>query len=193
MSPTSASLPYVAMILIALIFAGRIYIYKSRHLLRELSILTLLCLIIVSNQFSLVRLVGDGQRYKEFKLLANWYVANAKPGEKLGVYMFGIVKLFAPKHAEYITRLPKADNPSEFIKACYDNGITYVVWATREGLTDQHTGYQRLGLHKSIAVLREPKNIGPYQFITQVGSKKGFVNIFRLQKPNTQNDKAGKR
>lgn len=182
MSPTSASLPYVAMILVALFFAGRIYIYKSRCFLRELSILSVLCLIIVSNQFSLVRLVSDGQREKEFKLLANWYVANAKPGEKLAVYMAGIVRMFAPKHTEHIVGLPKADNPSEFIKACYEKDITYVVWATREGLRDSHWGYRRSGLHNNIAVLRTPENVGPYQFITQVGSKKGFVNIFRLQK-----------
>jgi hypothetical protein len=182
MSPTSASLPYVAMILVALIFAVRVFIYKARYFLRELSILALMCLVIVSNQFPLVRLVGDGQRDKEFKLLADWCVTNAKPGEKLGIYMAGTVKMFAPEHVEYIVGLPKADNPSEFIKNCYDRDITYVVWATREGLRDVHTGYRQLGLDKNIALLGKPKSTGPYQFITQVGWKRGYVNIFRLRR-----------
>ncbi len=140
-----------------------------------------MCLIIVSNQFVLVRLIGDGQQDKEFKLLADWFVANARPGEKMGVYMAGIVKMFAPKVAEYIVGLPKADSPEEFVKTCYDQNITYVVWATREGLRDDHTGYRQAGLHKNIKQLATPKNTGPYQFVTQVGSERGYVNIFRLQ------------
>jgi hypothetical protein len=181
MSPTSVSVPYVAMALVALIFAARVYVYKIRCLLRELSILALLCLIIASNQFTLVRLVGDGQRDKEFKQLASWYIDNAKPGEKLGVYMAGVVRIFAPKHAGYIVGLPKADNPSEFVKACYEEDITYVVWATREGVRGGHTGYKQLGLDKNIAALGEPRSIGPYQFIDRVGWKGGLVHIFRLR------------
>jgi len=183
MSPKSASLPYVAMILVGFVFVARILIYSPRHLLRELSILALVCLIIVSNQFTLVRLIGDGQTDKEFKQLADWYIANAQPGEKLGVYMHQVVKIFAPKYAEYIVGLPQADNPSEFVKACYEEGLVYVVWATREGAhKGQHTGYRRLGLEKNIDHLKEGRSIEPYQFVTQVGWKGGFVNIFRLRR-----------
>jgi len=182
-SPKSASLPWVAMVVVGLIFAGRIYIYRARYVVRELSILALMCLIIVSNQFMVVRLLGDGQQDKEFKQLADWYIDNAEPGEKLGVYMAGVVKMFAPRYTDHVVRLPQAESPSEFVKACYKEGITYVVWATREGLSDQHTGYKRFGLHKNIADLRTPKDVGPYQFVAQVGSKRGYVNIFRFRRP----------
>ncbi len=180
-SPRSVSLPFAAMLLVGLIFAGRIYIYRYKHLLREFSILALLCLIIVSNQFVLVRLLGDGQQDAEFKLLADWYIANAQPGEKMGVYMASVVKIFAPKYAENIVRLPEADSPSEFVKACQKQGITYVVWATREGLRDEHTGYRRIGLHKNIAHLQKPQDSEDYQFVTQVSAERGYVNIFRLR------------
>ena len=184
MSPKSASLPYVAIMLVGLIFAARIFIYRAGHFLRELSILAAACLIIVSNQFTLAPFLGDGQRDKEFKQLADWYIDNAKPGEKLGVYMFQVVRIFAPKHAENIIILPKADNQSEFVKACYEEDITYVVWATREGLhKGQHTGYRRLGLDKNIDHLKQGTSIEPYQFVAQVGWKGGYVNIFRLHKP----------
>ena len=183
MSPKSASLPYVAIMLVGLIFAARIFIYRARHFLRELSILALVCLIIVSNQFTLAPFLGDGQRDKEFKQLADWYIDNAKPGEKLGVYMFQVVRIFAPKYAENIVILPKADNQSEFVKACYEQDITYVVWATREGLRDDHSGYRQFGLHKNIAHLRTAKDIGPYQFVAKVGWEGGYVNIFRLHRP----------
>ena len=115
--------------------------------------------------------------------LAEWYIANAQPGEKLGIYMYRIVGLYAQKYAEYIVGLPQADSPEEFTEACYDEGITYVVWATREGLSDDHVKYRRFGLDKNIAHLRNPKTIGSYQFVTQVGWKGGYVNIFRLLRP----------
>jgi hypothetical protein len=182
-SPNSASLPWVAMVAVGLIFAGRIYIYKARYVARELSILALMCLIIASNQLTVVRLLGDGEKDQEFKQLADWYIDNAEPGEKLGVYMAGVVKMFAPRYADYIVRLPQADSPLEFVKACYKEDITYVVWATREGLSNQHTGYNRFGLDKNIAALRTAKDVGPYQFVAQVGSSRGYVNIFRLLMP----------
>ncbi|MCJ7728462.1 MAG: hypothetical protein MUO27_01055, partial [Sedimentisphaerales bacterium] len=72
---------------------------------------------------------------------------------------------------------------------------TYVVWATREGYSHgQHTGYQQLGLNKNIAFLDKPRSIGPYEFVTQLGSERGFVNVFRLrdrgeeQLPDASND-----
>jgi hypothetical protein len=188
-SPRSASLPFAAMLLVGLIFVCRIYIYRYRHLLREFSILALLCLVIVSNQFALVRLVGDGQQDAEFKLLADWYVENAKPGEKMGVYMASVVKIFAPKYAQDIVPLPAANSPEEFVKVCRELGLTYIVWATREGLRDDHTGYRRIGLHKNIAYLQKPQDSEDYQFITQVAAKRGYVNIFCLLKDQRTEDR----
>ena len=182
-SPRSASVPFVAMGVFALLLLVRMFFNKFKFILSSLVVMTIMCLVVVSNQFGLAQLLGDGQREQEFKLLADWYVANARPGEKLGVYMCGVVKIFAPKCAEYIAGLPKAENPSEFVKTCYENDITYVVWATREGLTSEHAGYRQLRLDTNIAMLREPKNIGPYEFVTQLGSQRGYVNVFRLRRP----------
>ena len=179
-SPPSASVPYVAIALIAVFFAVRLYIYRVRGLPREVTILALAAMFIVSNQFRLVRLVNDGQKEAEFKNLADWYAENAKPGEKMGLYMSAIVRMFAPEHAENIVSLPRAENPTEFVKACYDQNLTYVVWATREGFGN-HAAYRRIGLEKNIAQLRERKDNGPYKFVGQVGAKRGYVNIFRLQ------------
>ncbi len=187
-SPKSVSLPYVAMTLVAIIFAARLYIYKPGCFLRELAILAFVFLVIASNQFTLAALAGDGKQDEEFKLLANWFMANAKPDEKMGVYMARVVGIFAPKAAERIVPLPAADSPQDFIKTCYQQNITYVVWATREGMRDDHTGYRRFKLHENIAQLATPKNTGTYQFITQVGSERGYVNIFRLRPPKPEPD-----
>ncbi len=185
-SPKSASLPYVAMSLVGLIFAGRIFVYSPRHILRELSILTFVCLIIVSNQFALAGLVGDGQADKEFKLLADWYIANAKPGEKMLSTLPHVVRLYAPKHKDSLLQVGdiEADNPSDFIKKCYEEDITYVAWDSRLGLNPGNEYYKFWGL-KNIAILAQPKNIGPYEFITQIrANKRRFIYIFRLHKPS---------
>jgi hypothetical protein len=183
-SPTSVMLPYVSMLLVGIVVGVRLYVFKPVHFVREFAILAVVCLVIVSGQHLRVGLVGDGQRDSEFKNLADWYIANAKPGEKLGVYMAGVVKIFAPRYADSIVGLPKAGDPSEFIKACYDANITYVVWATREGYNPaNYDFYRQAGLDKNIARLSQAQNTGPYQFVDRVVSKRGFVNIFRLTKP----------
>ncbi|MBN2019738.1 MAG: hypothetical protein JW749_05880 [Sedimentisphaerales bacterium] len=182
-SPRAETLPYAAIGLVALVFVGRILFFCQRYFLRELSIVAIMCLIIVSNQFILIRTIGNGQKDREFKELADWYVANAKPGEKLGLYMAEVVRIFAQKYADDIVYLPKAENPEEFLNACYEQDITYVAWATREGLSNDHIDYKRMNLDRNIAMLMEPRNIGPYQFVGRVGSQRRFINVFRLLKP----------
>jgi hypothetical protein len=181
-SPRSASVPYVAMALVVLIFALRIYIYRVRYLLRELAILALLFLMIVSNQFQLAGTLRDGQKEKEFKLLADWYVAETEPGEKLALYMHGVVRMFAPRRSADIVPLPKADAPDEFIRACHEQGITYLVWASREGLSTDHTGYRQFKYDKNLAALARANSVGPYRFVKQVGWEEGWVRIFQLRR-----------
>lgn len=184
-SPASAYLPWIAIVLAGAVFAGRIYIYKPRQWMREICILAFFSLVVVSNQFTLAALVGDGQRDKEFKQLADWYIYNAEPGEKMGVYMHQVVGIFAQKYADDIVALPQADSPEEFTEACYQEDITYVIWATREGLMDYSVRYKKLGLDKNIAHLGNAQTQMPYQFITRVGWKGGYVNIFRLVRPGS--------
>jgi hypothetical protein len=182
-SPASASVPYVAIGLGIVIFAGRVYVYRSKQLAREISILAVLCLIVFSNQFRLVQLVSTGQKEVEFKQLAQWYLGNASPGQKMAVYMAGIVRMFAPERAGDIVRPPKADNPPAFVRACLEEDLTYLVWATREGRRGGHTGYKQLKLDQNMAMLGRPKNIGPFEFVDQIGTQSDYVNIFRLLRP----------
>jgi hypothetical protein len=180
-SPTSASVPYVTFGLAGLLLGVRTFAFKPRHLLQSTVILTVFALVVVSNQFMLVRMVGDGQTDKEFVDLAQWYSENSQPGEKLAVYMASTVRMFASKNAKYIVNLPKADSPAELVEACYEKDITYVVWATREGRSSDYPDYRAANLDKNIAFLEKPRSIGPYEFITQVGSRRGYVNVFRLR------------
>jgi hypothetical protein len=180
-SPDSASMPYVAMLAVGVIIVSRVLVEHPIQISRHLCAASMLCLVIASNQFVLVSLVGDGRREIEFKMLGEWFAANGKPGEKLAVYQ-NDTQLFAGKNAPNVVGFPKADTPEELVGKLRQQGITYVVWATREGYSHgQHTGYQQLGLDKTIAFLNKPQSIGPYEFVKQIGSEKGYVNVFRLK------------
>ena len=181
-SPASVSMPYVAMLVAGVIIAARILVEHPIHISRHLCVASMLCLVIASNQFVLVRLVGDGKREIEFKMLGEWFAANGKPDEKLAVYQ-NDTQLFAGKNAPNVVGFPKADSPDELVEKLRQQGITYVVWATREGYSHgEHTGYQQLGLDKNIAFLAKPQSIGPYQFVDRIGSERGYVHVFRLRK-----------
>jgi hypothetical protein len=180
-SPRSASMPYAAMAVVLLISIGRFYTGKIQVIPGTIAVMAVMGLMIVSNQFALVRLLGDGQREVEFRQLGEWFAKNAKPGEKMALYNCGTAQLFAGKYADNLTSFPKVDNPEQLTEELYKEGLTYVVWATREGMSTQHTGYKLLNLDKNLVMLSKPRSVGPYEFITQVGSDKGYVNIFRLK------------
>jgi hypothetical protein len=181
-SPTSASMPYVSMLLIGLITAMRLFEGRFKHIPGNFCVACVLCLVIASNQFNLSQLLGDGEREIEFKQLGEWFAANAGPGGKMAVYMDGPTRLYAGENAPNIVGFPKSVSPKDLVDKLRQLDVTYVVWATREGYSHgQHTGYQQLGLNKNIAFLDKPRSIACYEFVRQIGSERGFVNVFRLR------------
>ena len=185
-SRSSVSIPYVAMAVAVIIFAARRFVYKLKYSWRDLSILAVLSLVIVSNQFALAGVMGNGQRDIEFKYLLDWYHDNAKPGEKLALSV--AVFLSRMSSAELrpcfvATKDIEADNPADFVKACYEQGITYVVWDSRLGLIPKSRYYKMAKMY-NFAQLAKPADIGPYKFITQLrANKRRYVNVFRLRRP----------
>jgi hypothetical protein len=188
-SPRSVAIPYLAIAVVIIIIAARFYIEKiSRvsHLYREvlpraLTVLAVMSFVIVSNQFGLASVIGDGLKEYEFRQLGEWFAANGGPGEKIVVYNSGPAQLFAGKNAVNIVGFPKADNPKQLAEKLRADNVTYITWTTREGTTKQHPDYQLLGLDKNIPFLSKPRDIGCYEFVRQIGSNRGFINIFRLK------------
>jgi len=181
-SPKSRSVPYVASAIIGAILVVRLFFYGDRYVWPGLAISSLMCMIVVSNQFTLVRAVGNGQRDIEFKLLADWYLENADPGEKLLTTLAGTVAILAPgcKDSFIATEKFTARSPADFVAQCHENNITYVAWDSRVGL--RNTGlYYRLWGIKNIAMLAKPETTGPYEFVTQIrANERQFINVFRL-------------
>jgi hypothetical protein len=183
-SPTSATMPYVAMLTVAIIIVIRM-LTEPRPVIgrvpRHLCAAFVMCLVIASNQFPLAQLLGDGKREIEFKMLGEWFAANVLPTDKLAVYQ-NDTQLYAGKFAQNVIGFPKASSPRELVEKLRQMGVTYVVWATREGFSHgEYPGYQLLGLNKTIGFLDKPRSIGPYEFVRQVGTNRGYVNIFCLK------------
>jgi len=181
-SPRSASMPDAAMVVVVLFFIGQRFIHKMRFFWRDCGISALVCLMIISNQFLLVRLIGNGQGDLEFKHLADWYTVNSKSGEKLATTMPGIVKIFAPAHTKDIVNMDcsKAESAEEYIQQCYQRDITYVAWDSRVG-SNRGSRYYKLWKMENIAMLEKPQSTGPYEFVTQLrANKRRFINLFRL-------------
>lgn len=185
LSRTSRFLPYVTAGVIAFIFAVRTFIYRARYVWRDAALSMLTCLMVVSGQFVLVRQVGSGKTDVEFKMLADWYVQNAQPGEKLAATLTNVMRFFAPKESKYFVPMETigGDNATKFVRKCYKRDIRYIAWDSRIGLTPTNSYYKKWGIDR-IAILAAPRSTGPYEFITQLKhSDRRYINLFRLHKP----------
>ena len=182
-SNRSVSLPFVTIGVVILLFFAGSFIHQRRHIVRFAALSFLICLMVVSNQFTLARMVGNGDTDAEFKKLADWYVENAQPGEKLVTAMPNVVRLFVPQHTKHfipISRI-KGDDPAGFVQDCYKRKVTYVAWDSRIGLAPNNSYYKKWGISR-ITILAKPQSIGPYEFVTQLKQNdRRYINIFKLR------------
>ena len=180
----SISMPYVSCaVILAVLIMGAI-LSKAKYIMHNLVVASVLCVIAFSNQWRLVEEIGTGQLNIEFKLLADWYEKNAKPGEKMLTTFPRLVSIFAPERDDYLLRTGniKAEDPADFTKQCYQKDITYIAWDSRVGLKRKDKGFYKLWGLKNIEMLSNPQSTGPYEFITQIRvNKKQFINVFRLR------------
>ncbi len=174
-------LPFVVIFAVILIVLLRVFLYRFKYLLSDAAVAAVMILVILSNQFSLAPLLGDGKQDIEFKYLADWFTANAKPDEKMAVYMWATVKIFAPKSDKCFVSFPYADSPEELVEKLRQENVTYVCWASREGFSKDPHGDRVLNMHVTVPFLVNTKDEGPYKFITQIRSQGRFINVFRLE------------
>ena len=140
-------------------------------------------MMVASNQFGVVRAVGQGMRHIEFKMLAKWYIDNAEPGAKMTCALPNILNIYAPRYKGSFVHFGSfnAQNPEEFVKICYKQNIKYVAWDSVGGLNVGERYYVLWGF-KNIAMLSQPRSIGPYEFVTQIKANgRQYINIFKLK------------
>jgi len=185
MSTASKFLPYAAIAVVLIVLAAGFLAYKG-SILKDIVVLALMILMIVSNQFAVASIVGNGGRDIEFKYLADWYCQNAKNGEKIVSTMANLLVSMAPQYADNfvpIDDFTDINTPAEFIEKCYKKNITYVTWDSRIGLAPGDD-YYKIWKIQNIAMLAAGRDIGPYQFITQLrANQRRYINVYRLRYP----------
>lgn len=136
---------------------------------------------VVSVQFPAVSVVGNGSRI-EFKRLADWFLANAQPGERLADRYAGTLRLIVPARSDdfvNMTRELNSETLEQFVEKCYHLNIRYVAWSPR-GSAGSKRGLEAVG-----KVLAEPRDQGPLRFIHRIEVGPGhWINIFCLVRPD---------
>jgi hypothetical protein len=190
MSADSVSLPYISILVVCIALAAVYFAYKD-NLFKYFVVLALMVLMIVSNQFTVAGVVGNGERDIEFKYLLDWYIENAKPDEKMVLTVPIILQTMAPKYNDCFIHTDSfdANNPQDFVLECYKRNITYVAWDSRMGLTPQDHYYKYWKM-ANIAPLYIARDVGPYQFIKQIrANERRYVNLYRLRPLKIQDTK----
>ncbi|MBN1456652.1 MAG: hypothetical protein JW912_02230 [Sedimentisphaerales bacterium] len=183
-SPGGKKLLIASIAAVVLFAMVSFFMNKKSGILRVSAITVFMCLIIFSNHYGVSKVIGNGLRDAEFKMLADWFVENSQPGEKLVTSLPKVVSLFAPDRKADIVHVSNigGTTPQEFVASCYKKNITYVAWDSRIGLRPKDSYYKKWRIER-IAPLINPKDNGPYQYVKRVGENKTMsINIFRLKK-----------
>lgn len=178
---SAATLPYIAMAAIVLIFIIRRCFFKLKFLSRDILFTVLICLMVVSQHFVTTRVIANGTYNIEFKKLSDWYVSNAQPGEKIACTWAHLLRLIADKHRRNIVGIApyKGKTMEEFVQNCRDNNIIYVGW------THRGSGKLRKGMEHILTILQNPQSNQYWKFVgrIEIPSQKNnrWINIFKLR------------
>ena len=181
--PRAITMPWVAIAVVVMIGAVSVHLSGYRGVLSEIAVLSILPVVIVSNQLPAAWLLNTGSRDAEFKEVAAWYTQNAREGGRLATTMTAVVGLYLP--AELKGKLVsyqqiEGENLLDCAHKFKQKGVAYVAWDSRLGLASQDPYYElyHLGQFKT---LMNPQSHGPYKFVKQIRNGNRFVNIFKLE------------
>jgi hypothetical protein len=128
-----------------------------------------------------VGVIGNGTRV-EFKRLADWYLANAKPGERLADRYAGTLRLIAPSRGDDFVNMSRelqSKTLEEFCGKCYNLNVRYVAWSPR-GSAGTKQGLEAVG-----TILAQPRDFGPLRFVLRIKTGPSqWIHVFRLLRPD---------
>jgi hypothetical protein len=181
-------LPHAAMLTLGLVLIllciGAWEQSRFKQFLPLLTIASVACVMVISQQFMAARVLDSRGYYIEFKYLSDWYKANSKAGEKLASRWAGTLRLVNAKRGDDFVHTAglKAETMDEFIEKCYQNDVVFVTSSTRGS-----AGTKR-GLEHILAVLDKRQSYGPLEYIGRIEAGNG-INLYRLRPrpPQIQN------
>ncbi len=196
MSRQSSSVPYITILAVFIVLLGRLFVFGRvdlKKIVSSVMILSIMALMIVSNQFMLTQKVGNGTMDKEFKYLAQWYHENGGD-DILATTLPHVVRLYVPEKAKTLKRIQKisGNTPQEVIKNSFDRNIKYLCWDSRLGFSTKNVYYKRYRMER-FGFLANPNNFkkpirtpdGIITFEKQIRCedyRNRFINIYKLEK-----------
>ncbi|MHC4525894.1 MAG: hypothetical protein ACYSU8_10235, partial [Planctomycetota bacterium] len=130
-SERSTSLVYVSLMAVLLYLCSVLWVFRRKKQVFPLAVsLVFFGLLITSNHFRIVRLLGNGNLDAEFKMTADWYYENTDVTGKLVTSLPGVVNLYLPergKNAVHIQTIPGTDL-LEFARSCKKKNVMYIAW-----------------------------------------------------------------
>jgi len=185
--PFTAWLGYVGLAVVVLIMVLRLWFFKFRRIGMHMAIASVVGLAVLSQHYTTATVIRYGTYNKEFKQLVDWYVANAKPGEKLVCTWSSLLKLLGERYKDSFISFGsiKGETFEEFIENCYKADVTYVTWNIRGSFNKMRKGLGHIG-----SQLHDPQDTGPFELVARIERDKinRWINIFRLrEKPEAAN------
>jgi len=191
-STNSAHVAYVAGAAGAAVVALRVALGLGKPIVQLLSVSLVALVMVFSNQFFLAAAMRNGDRWREFEVLLDWYRRNAGNDEVLATTLSSPLRAMAPRYADRIVH-PR-DIPGrtllEFARACRQRNVTYVAWDSRIGLlggnekSPPDRWYQSWRMRR-LQVLMEPRTVGPFAFVLRIQNRATgqYIHLFRLGPP----------
>jgi len=149
-----------------------------------------LLLAVVSNAATTGFVMGDGQRFANFKRLGLWFLENARDEDRMITTMPGWMPIYTGlpierfAHMEHISPEEAKDFPA-FIQECRKRNITLIAWDSRLARSPHDRYYKLWGLDR-IQVLAAPftsrkaERIGPCELVHIIGEGSPLVAVWRI-------------
>lgn len=181
-SPRSNPLLYAGLTMVLISLGAELVARRFRFRPGLVTAGAVMILIVVSNQFLVVYKLGDGQNDKEFLMLADWYVQNAR-GEKLVTTLPQIVSLNDQSIEPHLIRTSSipGETLDDLVRECYKQKIAYLAWDSRIGLFKRDAYYKKWRMDR-VAELQYPRDYGRLEFVAQFKhNDRRYINLYRLR------------
>ncbi len=180
--PKASMMPWLAIGAI-LLFSALLLIFKYKGIIKELCIVSMMSVMIISNQVNVAVRLNTGTYDAEFKMLADWFRDEIHGREKLATTMVSVLNIYLPSEMQknlVNLREIKGENLLDYAAKLQEKDVKYVAWDLRIEKIVKESFYN-LGHLNNLKELKSPQNIGPYTFVRKIENGKNFVNIFRLE------------